>query len=869
MRLGDDPHLGLGEPGRIGPQVGPYAIIGRHPAFSPPGPPGPPGAPGEADAVYLAEHAVLETRRTVRVLAARRTQDEVAVRRLVHDLRAAARLRHRHLVAIHDVGQLANGAWFVVLDELEGAPLAQLMAGHVGPMPLDHIVHLVCEIASGHGIVHRDLTPDCVFVRGCDGDPRRVGVVLGLGSAGDEPSPYRAPEQLPDAAVGPAADVFALGVIAYQMATGGWFPHQYGESRAGYGELSAAELYRRQVAEPPVDPRARFQGLSAAWAGAIVATLDADPARRPASAAAFALDLAAALPASGAARDGRAIVQAYAPELLLAGTAGTAGAAAGPEIARPVRPPSRPSLSIAELGARYRIGDRLGAGGMAEVFSATMIGAEGFARRVAIKRVLPGLSQIPAFAAMFVAEARIASRLSHPNIVSVLDFARDAEQRLYLVMEYVDGKDLASLLATGAIEPGLAIFVLVELLHALGYAHDLPEGDALSAPAIAGDAAPAVGTGVIHRDISPQNLLLGYEGAVKISDFGLAKVRAASGCVRSETVRGKPSYMSPEQAAGDPLDGRSDLYAAGVMLWEMLADRPLFTGTPREIVNQVMFRGVAPPSRFRGAVPADLEAVAMTLLACRREDRYPTAGAAIEALLRCADAPRDGRGALVRLLAARFPAAGGRGPRGIVAASEPRGRDPVTVAAPPSAAVVPSAAAAARASVPARPHRRVFAATLGMAILCAAVVGAVLMRGEVARSQTPERGARPSEARSALPALPAPPAPPASAPADAGVAAIRDAARPASPAIAPSGDAAPRPAHRERARDARTGELAIIVRPWAMIWLNGKPSGQTPFRAAVPVGRYRVRLANDDVGRHEITTVTVEPDQTATVERRW
>jgi serine/threonine-protein kinase len=334
-----------------------------------------------------------------------------------------------------------------------------------------------------------------------------------------------------------------------------------------------------------------------------------------------------------------------------------------------------------------------------------MTGAEGFARRVAIKRVLSGLSRTPAFAAMFVAEARIASRLAHPNIVSVLDFARDAEDRLYLVMEYVDGKDLASLLATGAIAPSLAIFVAVEVLRALGYAHEVE----LSAPAgssdggALGELGARCARGVIHRDVSPQNLLLGYEGAVKLSDFGLARVRAASGQVRSDVVRGKPSYMSPEQVSGAPLDGRADLFATGVMLWEMLADRPLFTGTAKEITAQVLFKDIARPSSLRRGVPADLEAVAMTLLAYDRRDRYPTAGAAIQALLACADAPRDGRGELVLVLAARFRSASGASgvgapPRGELAGS-PRapGAAPVTVTAPPSA---PAGIAAVRGVAP-------------------------------------------------------------------------------------------------------------------------------------------------------------------------
>jgi serine/threonine protein kinase len=298
--------------------------------------------------------------------------------------------------------------------------------------------------------------------------------------------------------------------------------------------------------------------------------------------------------------------------------------------------------------------------------------------------VLPGLSQVPAFASMFIAEARIASRLSHPNIVSVLDLSRDLDDRLLLVMEYVDGKDLASLLESGPIPPSLAIFIAVEMLRGLGYAHDL--------------ADPASGTrGVVHRDVSPQNLLLSFEGAVKVSDFGLAKARAANQGVRSETVRGKPSYMAPEQIAGEPLDGRADLYAVGVMLWEMLAHRPLFAGTTREIMGQVMFRALPPPSSVCSGVPSELEAVAMRLLARARDERHATAEAAIAALLACNDAPRDGRGELVQLLAERFPAlAGARPPRaaapepadGIAPAPHALAASPVTMLAPPSRVVL-------------------------------------------------------------------------------------------------------------------------------------------------------------------------------------
>src|SRR5688572_26090205 len=132
-------------------------------------------------------------------------------------------------------------------------------------------------------------------------------------------------------------------------------------------------------------------------------------------------------------------------------------------------------MSIGVSG-KYRLDRRLGGGGMAEVFSGAAIGAEGFSRQIAIKRVLPGYSENPGFAQMFVAEAQISSRLVHPNIVSVLDFDRDADGNLFLVMELVDGKDLDAVLDTGILPPPVVIFVISEVLRGLGFAHDLPTG---------------------------------------------------------------------------------------------------------------------------------------------------------------------------------------------------------------------------------------------------------------------------------------------------------------------------------------------------------------------------------------------------------
>jgi serine/threonine-protein kinase len=516
-------------------------------------------------------------------------------------------------------------------------------------------------------------------------------------------------------------------------------------------------------------------------------------------------------------------------------------------------------------GSRYQLGARLGAGGMAEVFRATMVGVEGFMRDVAIKRVRSGLSHDTTFRAMFIREAQIAAQLAHPNIVSVHDFSVDASERLFLVMEYVDGVDLATLLASGPVAPSLAIFLTVEMLRGLGYAH--------------GRGAP-----VVHRDVSPQNLLLGFEGAVKVSDFGLARVRAASDEVADAApVRGKPSYMAPEQINGQPVDGRADLYAAGVVLWEMLAQRPLFAGTTREIVSQAMFRDVMPPSAFRPGVPADVEAVAMRLIARDRARRHARAQDAIGELLACRDVSRDGRGELVALLAERFAGTASARLRRLTAPPEPVVLAQPVVLAPasPVTRTARSRALPAAQQVASRKRAR-GARPLGLVAAVSVVgVAALVARGVAAHWASLDGaaldgaalgGAALGDPARAPRFVPPPPGPmpsvgPASVPPATPIAAARHSAvEPAPPRAAP--------AHRLASSGpdgpaSAVGELTIIVRPWALVWLNGQPRGQTPFRHPLPAGTYQVVLHNDALGVDENTSVVVEPDHTATIERMW
>lgn len=299
---------------------------------------------------------------------------------------------------------------------------------------------------------------------------------------------------------------------------------------------------------------------------------------------------------------------------------------------------------------RYRLHRKIGIGGMAEVFEATLCGAQGFERRVAVKRVLPCYSESSDFASMFAEEARLAAGLSHPNVVSVIDFDRGADGRFFLAMEYVDGISLAELAARGPVPFDVAAYVTLELLVGLGYIHELP--------------GPTGARGLVHRDVSPQNVLLSREGAVKIADFGVAKAMDGASASASIFPKGKASYASSEQLNGEPLDARSDLFAVGVLLWELLASRRLFEGSPGEIVTQVLFREIPRPSVFRRAIPSYLEIVAMRLLSRKPAERYPSAALAHDRLARSVHAPRAARVKLAQLVAERAATSDGDGPGG-------------------------------------------------------------------------------------------------------------------------------------------------------------------------------------------------------------
>jgi len=265
---------------------------------------------------------------------------------------------------------------------------------------------------------------------------------------------------------------------------------------------------------------------------------------------------------------------------------------------------------------RYDVLDRIAVGGMAEVFLAKAYGAHGFEKTLAIKRILPELARDPEFEERFIAEAKVAVKLSHTNVVSVFDFGRFAGS-LFIAMEYVDGLDLAALLRRykemGRLLPVPAAFhIAVELARGLDFAHS---------------------HGVVHRDVSPSNILLSRAGEVKIADFGIAvaaqpMIRPAPGAKRK--VMGKWRYMSPEQARGEPVDTRSDLFSMAVVMYELLTGEKLFPGDEVEdIVRNINDMPLPRPSETRRDLPRRLDEILLPALA-RESSRRPARAALIQ-----------------------------------------------------------------------------------------------------------------------------------------------------------------------------------------------------------------------------------------------
>ncbi len=280
-----------------------------------------------------------------------------------------------------------------------------------------------------------------------------------------------------------------------------------------------------------------------------------------------------------------------------------------------------PAVKLIENGRqrldRYELVGEIASGGMATVYLARIIGVGGFQRFVAVKRLHPHLASEQEFVGMFFDEARLAASIHHPNVVPILEVGT-SDRGYYLVMEYIEGDTMARLLARATslhekVPAPIAIRIVVDTLAGLHASHELrDEQEQL--------------LGLVHRDVSPQNILVGIDGTSRITDFGVARATSRLSTTRTGQLKGKLAYMAPEQARGGAIDRRADLFAVGTVLWEALADRRLFKGDAEaETLNRVLFE---PIPRLRALVPdtpALIEATVMKALERDPEKRHASA----------------------------------------------------------------------------------------------------------------------------------------------------------------------------------------------------------------------------------------------------
>lgn len=578
-----------------------------------------------------------------------------------------------------------------------------------------------------------------------------------------------------------------------------------------------------------------------------------------------------------------------------------------------------------QLG-KYQLVRKLAAGGMAEVFLVKAAGARGFEKTLVLKRILPHLAEDEAFVEMFLSEAKLAAQLDHPNVVQIFDFG-EADGSYFLAMEYIDGPTLRRLIKRSAeqqvpLPAALCAKMVAAAAEGLAFAHELT------------DAETGRPLGLVHRDISPENILVSRQGSVKVVDFGIAKVAGQGHRTQTGVVKGKVAYMPPEQLQGRSMDGRVDVYALGMVLYELLTcRRPFEATTEASMMQAILFEPFVPAVERRQDLPEMMQRILAKALAKDRDQRYQdcrelqadlerfvlSLGEPVGAyqIARLVAQVTEGGAAVptpaqpVRVeaknqeTAAQTPDAEGKGtprtkeerPLGAVVLTTPM---PIRASAArerlasekglegqESPAVTPGlalevSAFTAAATVSATPAKGPDAVASRRGGVVAAVVALgvlVAVGGWVTFVRSPKDEAPPvappapvvtAGAPSQEPPPPRevpdrPAAPPEAPPVvtDAGVAvAVAVAAEPAagvSPGTPDAGRLRKAPARRPT---LAKGRLEFRIRPFAMVYLDGKPLGQTPFGAVETTeGRHQIRIVNKDLEKDVTRTFEVKAGQ--------
>jgi serine/threonine-protein kinase len=556
---------------------------------------------------------------------------------------------------------------------------------------------------------------------------------------------------------------------------------------------------------------------------------------------------------------------------------------------------------------KYQLLRKLATGGMAEVFLAKATGPMGFEKTLVVKRILPHLAEDPAFTAMFLSEAKLAAQLNHPNVVQIFDFG-EADGSYYLAMEYIDGPNLRVLSKRASklgleLAPTLCARIIANACEGLAFAHDFSD--------------PETGQplGLVHRDISPDNLLLSRQGSVKVVDFGIAKASGQSHRTQTGVVKGKIAYMPPEQLRNQPLDQRTDVYALGIVLYELLTGhRPFDANEDADIMRAILFEPLVPAVERQPGLPRALLRIVDRALAKHREQRYPGCRgfqADLEQFILDTGTP-VGAYQLAQfvlqvtanteaLVKTPPPGTSSRGSMVAPAAPEarpgPPGATPPTPAQPPAVSVrdsqgetqaVPSSLTAPAAPAVSR-RGRAAAAIGGVALLLTGGGLLYALTGSAPAGPVLAPPALPSPAPVTAPVVPPsladssktePKPPPPVEPENNPV--TKAAAPPPSPEPAPTLLATPptpaaemqpksQAGHRTGERrslilkpprkpspsppvEVGKGTIQFRIVPYATVILDGKELGQTPLPQAfeVPAGKHTVTLVNKELGK-EVT----------------